>query len=78
MKRLIVATPLLLTVAVPMGDPPLSKVIPPAVAGVPSEDTVAVKVMPRPKTALVEEDAREVVVVGRVTMTMTGFEADVT
>ena len=73
---MIVAALLVFTIAVPTGDPSSRKVTTPEVAGFPLEDMVTVKATLLPKTALLEEVAREVVVVAGATVTMTGLEIE--
>jgi hypothetical protein len=75
-ERLIVATPLLFTVPVPMEEPLDKKVTTPEVGREPEADTVAVKDTLEPKAGLVE-DALSVVVVGaEETVTRTELEAE--
>jgi hypothetical protein len=73
--RLIVATPLL-TVHVPMEEPPEEKVTTPPVAGEPEAATEAEKATLEPKAGLVVEAVSVVVVIAGATVTRTALEAE--
>jgi hypothetical protein len=75
-ERLIVATPLLFTVPVPIAVAPSMKVTTPEVAGLPLADTVAVMATLAPKAGLVVATVSDVVVVVRATSTVTGGETE--